>query len=64
MTKSTLTKESIEFRLAYSFTHLAHYYHGRRHGNIQTDIVLKKKLRVLHLILQLEGGEWLTLGLD
>lgn len=52
MTKLTLTKEGIEFRLAYSFTHLVHYYRGRRHGNIQTDIVLEKKLRVLHLDLK------------
>jgi hypothetical protein len=34
---------------AYSFRGLAYYHHGRKHGNIQADMVMEKKLRVLHL---------------
>jgi hypothetical protein len=46
MTKTTLIKENIEFRLAYGFRGLIH--HGRKHGSIQEDIVLEGP-RVLHL---------------
>jgi hypothetical protein len=42
---ATLIKESISLGLAYSFRDLVHYCHG----SMQVDIVLERKLRVLHL---------------
>ena len=47
MTKATLTKANIELGLAYSFRGLVHYQHGRKHGNMQADMVLEE-LKVLH----------------
>ena len=41
MTKATLMKETIYFRLAYCFSSV-HYHHGGKHGSIQADIVMKK----------------------
>ena len=38
-------------RLAYSFRGLVHYHHGRKHGNIQADVVLEEP-RIPHLDLQ------------
>jgi hypothetical protein len=35
--------------LAYRFRGLVLYHHGRKHHNIQADMVLEKELRVLHL---------------
>jgi hypothetical protein len=29
-----------------------HYHHGRKHGHVQTDMVLEIELRVLHLDLK------------
>ena len=34
--------------LAYSFRGSVHCRHGRRHGGIETKMVLEKELRVLH----------------
>ena len=36
--------------LAYSFKDSVHNYHDREHGSIQVEMVLEKKLRVLHLL--------------
>lgn len=47
---ATLKKENISSGLAYSFRSLVHYRHGRKHGGVQADMVLEKKLRVLHQI--------------
>jgi hypothetical protein len=49
MTKTTLIKVNIELGLTYSFRSSVHYYHGRKHGSLQSDMVLEKELRVLHL---------------
>jgi hypothetical protein len=38
--------------MAYRFKGLIHYHHGGKHGSIQADMVLKEKLRVLHLDLK------------
>jgi hypothetical protein len=35
--------------LAYSFRGSVHYHHDGKHGSIQADMVLEKKLRVMHL---------------
>jgi hypothetical protein len=34
-----------------------HYQHGRKHGSRQADMVLEKRLRVLHLDQQAVGRE-------
>jgi hypothetical protein len=52
MSTATLIKENISLALAYSSRGLVHYHHGRKHGSVQADIVLKKELRVLHLHLK------------
>ena len=44
LTKATLIKDNIYLGLAYSFRGLVHYYHGRKHGNVQADMVLEKEL--------------------
>jgi hypothetical protein len=41
--------------LAYSFRCLVHYYHIGKHGGMQTEMVLERKLRVLHLDPQAAG---------
>jgi hypothetical protein len=46
-------------RLAYSFRGLLYYSHGRNHGSVQADMVLKKELRVLHLDPQAAEGEYM-----
>jgi hypothetical protein len=38
--------------LAYSSKDSIHYHHGRKHGSIQADTVLKKELRALYLDLK------------
>jgi hypothetical protein len=38
--------------MAYRFRGSVHYHHGRKHGSIQADTVLKKEPRVLHLDLK------------
>ena len=59
MTKATLIKENISLELAYRFRGLVHYHHGQGHGSIQTDMVLVKELRVLHLDPQ-AAGDYVT----
>jgi hypothetical protein len=39
------------------FRGLVHYHHGGNHGGMQTDIMLEKELRVLHLDQQTAGRE-------
>ena len=41
---------------------LVHYYPNRRHGSVQVDIVLERKLRVLHLDLHAAGRDCDTLS--
>ena len=48
MTVASLTNENISLGLAYGFRGLVYYYHGRKYGGVQADMVLVKKLRVLH----------------
>jgi hypothetical protein len=31
------------------FRGLVHYHHGRKHGSIQSDMMLEKEPRILHL---------------
>jgi hypothetical protein len=46
------------------FRGLVHYHNGRKHSNIQTDMMLLKELRVLHLDPQVAAREChATLGL-
>jgi hypothetical protein len=53
--KATLIKKNISLGLACSFRGLVHYHHGGKHGSMKTDMVLEKKLRVLHLDPQATG---------
>jgi hypothetical protein len=64
MTKATLTKDSIELGLAYRLRGSVHYHHGRKHGSVWADTVLKNELRVLHLDLRVARRrlQCLTLG--
>ena len=39
------------------FRGLIHYHHGRKHGGMQTDMMLGEKLRVLYLDQQARGNE-------
>jgi hypothetical protein len=39
--------------LAYHFRGSIHYYHGKMHSSVRVDIVLEKKLKVLHLDLRI-----------
>ena len=55
MTKASLIKENIELGLAYSFRGVVHYHQGGKHGSMQVDMVLEKKLRVLDLDPQATG---------
>ena len=41
--------ENIYLDLAYSLRGLFHYYHGGKHGSVQADMELEKKLRVPYL---------------
>lgn len=43
--------------LVYHFRGLAHYDHGREHGNLQADVVLEEQLTVLPLDLHVAGKE-------
>jgi hypothetical protein len=38
--------------LVYSFRGSVHYHHGRKHGDMQADMELENKLKVLHLDLK------------
>ena len=48
-TTATLKNENISLRLAYRCRGSVHYHHGRKHGSMQTDMVLEKEHRVPHL---------------
>ena len=48
MTMATLIKENMSLELEYGFRGVVHYWHGRRHGSMQADMVLEEELRVLH----------------
>ena len=58
MTMASLIKENLVCR----FKGLVHYCHGRKHGNMQVDMVLLKELRLVHLDLQAQEVN-ATLGL-
>jgi hypothetical protein len=47
MIKATFINENISLRLVFSFRGLVHYLHGRKHGSMQADMVLKEP-SVLH----------------
>ena len=38
--------------VAYGFRGSVHYHHGKNHGNVQADIVLEKKVSILHFDLK------------
>lgn len=42
---ATLKKGDISLGLDYSFGGSVHYHHGRKHGNMQADMVLEKELK-------------------
>ena len=48
--------------LAYTFRGLVHYHRDEQHASKQTDMVLKKELRVLHLDPQAAVVSVSTLG--
>jgi hypothetical protein len=49
--------------MAYSFRGSVYYHHGRKHDNMQADMVLEKELRILHLnLLQSEETIFSALG--
>ena len=54
MTMATLIKENHFIGAGLQSRGSVHYHHGRRHGGMQADMVLEKKLRVLHLDLKKE----------
>ena len=49
MSTAALIKRNISLGLVHSFSGLVHYCHGDKHDSMQADMVLEKKLRVLHL---------------
>ena len=46
MTKEIPIKANISLRLAYRSIDLVYYHHSRRHGSMQADIVLEKRLSI------------------
>ena len=60
MTTAAPIKDNILMGLAYRSRALVHYHHGRKHGGVQADMVLEKKLRVLHPGQQAAGREYDT----
>ena len=48
MTTANLTVENMSLGLAY-LVKVQSIHHGRKHGGIQADVMLKKELIVLHL---------------
>lgn len=52
---ATLTEKNISLKLAYSLRSLVPYCHGRKHGNMQIDLMLEKELRALLLDQQAAG---------
>jgi hypothetical protein len=57
MTEATLIKYNISLGLAYSFRGSVHDHHGSEHGGKQTDMVLQKEVRVLHLDCKVAEGD-------
>ena len=56
MMVSTVMKENIYLiGASLQFRGLVHYCHGKNHGAEQANMVLEKKLKVLHLDLQAAG---------
>jgi len=41
----------------YSFRDLISYYHGRKHGSVQADMMPEKELRILYLHTQAGKGD-------
>jgi hypothetical protein len=54
--KSDNGKQLIEAGL--QFRDLVYYHHGETHGSVQTDIVLEKELRVLHVDMKAAAGDY------
>jgi hypothetical protein len=54
---TTLIKEKHLIGSGLQFQSLVHYYHGRKHGCMQADMVLEKEPRVLHLNQEATGRE-------
>jgi hypothetical protein len=48
--------------MAYRFRGLVHYHHGGKHGGMQTDMVLEKKLE-FYIWIHRQQEERVTLGL-
>lgn len=57
MKVKTLIKESTLLGLELQFRGLVHCQDGRKHGNMQGDMVLEKGLRAVHLDSQAAGRE-------
>jgi hypothetical protein len=55
MTQANLIKANIQLGLAYCFRGSVHYNHGRNHGSLQANMMLKKELRVLCLDMKKPG---------
>ena len=60
MTTAIFIKENIQLRLIYSFRGLVHYHYAEKHDIMQTDMLVEKELRVLHLDPQATGRELCT----
>jgi hypothetical protein len=52
MKEVNFIKDNFNWGLSYGFRGLVHYHHGRKHGSVQADMVLKEP-RILHL-----AGQW------
>lgn len=63
MTMAIPIKESIQLGLAYSFKELIYHRHGRKCDDMHVDMIVAKKMKVLHLDLQ-ATGETATLDLS
>ena len=57
MTMATLTQKNIHLGLAFGLSSYIHYHHGEKLGGRQLDMMLEKKLSVLHLDHQAAGRE-------
>lgn len=57
MTLATLIEGSIELELTYTLRSLVHNHYGRKHDRLQTDMMLEKERRVLHLYFRTPGSE-------
>jgi hypothetical protein len=52
MTMATLIKENMSLELEYGFRGVVHYWHGRKHGSMQLDMV-----QFLHLDAKAAGRQ-------